>query len=244
MNYKTPGVIIKRLDFSEADRILTIFTERFGKVKAIARGVRKISSRLSGHLEPFMLVNLQLYEGKTFYTTTGSIIERDFPAIHSDLAKMADAFYIGELIDKFESEKQRSEKAFELLIKTLEALNSCSDPLVLRIFEVNILKIAGLWGDLFSCLHCREKLQPGENYWDGEEGGIICSKCQRLYHHGRPIANDTVKVFRLIESEGFGLLGRLNVPADVLNEIREILSIYLRHVLESDIRSERFIRDL
>jgi DNA repair protein RecO (recombination protein O) len=244
MNYKTRGIVIKRSDFSESDRILTIFTERFGKVKAIARGVRKVSSKLAGSLEPFMLLGLMLYEGKTFYTVTGVVIEAEYPKVHTVLKKMAGAFYIGELIDKFEEEKQKSEVVFQLIIEALGALNKYDSELVLRVFEVLILNTAGVWGDLSICLHCHRKLEPVENFWDGEEGGIICHSCQRTYHHGLAMSNDAIKVFRLIISDGFNIINRLKIPEEIKEELNDILSIYLRRVLESDIKSEKFIKEL
>src|SRR5450830_263530 len=114
-SFKTNGIVIKRMNFGEADRILTIMTERFGKVKAIARGVRKSTSRLGGHLEPFMVVEFQLYSGKTFYTITGAEIVSDLPNIHSDLKKMAKVFVVGELVDNFLHEHEKSERIYQIL---------------------------------------------------------------------------------------------------------------------------------
>lgn len=244
MNYKTLGVVVKRQDFSESDRILTIFTERFGKVKAIAKGVRKISSKLAGSLEPFMIINLILYEGKTFYTVTGSVIEKEFPDVHDDLKKMADAFYIGEMIDKFEEERQKSGEVFSLLCKTLEALNKHDEKIVLRIFEVLILKAGGYWGDLSTCIHCRNPLTPTINFWDGEEGGIICEICQKQFHHGLSISNDAIKVLRLIESDGFKIINRLRVKDEIFEELSRLLSLYTHRILESDLKSEKFQKEI
>ena len=84
---KASGIIIKRSNFAEADRILTILTDRLGKIKAIAKGVRKTRSHLAGSLEPYMLVDLQLHEGKTFYIVTGAEIMEEYQNIHSDSIK-------------------------------------------------------------------------------------------------------------------------------------------------------------
>lgn len=244
MNQKTLGVIIKRQDFSESDRILTIFTQRLGKVKAIAKGVRKISSKLAGSLEPFMLLDLMLYEGKTFYTVTGSVIEREYPNVHSNLKKMADAFYIGEVTDKFEKEKQKSEEVFSLLDSTLKVLDENDEEIILRIFDVQILKAGGYWGDLASCIHCRKMLELKENFWDGEEGGIICGPCQKQFHHGLFISNDAIKILRLIELEGFKVANRLKISNQISEELSCLLSLYIRRILESEIKSEKFQKEI
>lgn len=244
MNYKTNGIVIKRQDFSEADRILTIFTERFGKVKAIARGVRKITARLAGSLEPFMLVDLQLQEGKTFYIITGASIINNFHQIHSNLRKMADAFYIGELIDKFESEHQKSEQVFKTLVDSLRVLDgSKKNNLILRAFEVRLLHLAGYLGDLNECLHCKKKIIPGNNNWDGEEGGLICANCQKEFHHGRAVSDNLIKLLKLFAKGDLKLA--INIKTNFeLEEAVAILSPYLRNVLESDIKSERFLQNV
>ncbi len=261
MILKTAGIVIRRQNFSEADRILTIFTERFGKVKAIAKGVRKIKSHLAGSLEPFVLSDLQLHEGKTFYTVTGAAVKNGFPVLHEDLRKMAGAFYVGELVDKFEKEGQKSERVFELLARMLEVVDRddyrqdqgtvpsggqspLSSSLILRIFEVQLLKESGFWGDLSICLHCKKKLQPAENYWDGEEGGIICGRCQGQFHHGRLVSNNLIKFFRLVEKEGFDLTGRFNFKRELAAEAESVLSGYIKGVLESDLKSRHFLHHL
>lgn len=245
MSSKTVGVIIKRQNFAEADRILTIFTEDLGKIKAIARGVRKISAKLAGSLEPFMLIEFQLYEGRTFYTVTGAIIREEFAGIHTDLKRTAEACYIGELIDKFEHEHQRSPAVFELLRETLQLLDQTFlRDLILPAFEVKLLKLAGLWGNLTICLHCRKRLELAKNYFDGEEGGVICNSCHLQFHHGYPISNDGIKLLRLLESCHLSDLERIKSSLELKRETVSILRTYLRRVLESNVRSESFLEEL
>ncbi|MFA5927385.1 MAG: DNA repair protein RecO [Patescibacteria group bacterium] len=244
MNQKTLGIVIKRQDFSEADRILTIFTERFGKVKAMARGVRKISARLAGSLEPFMLVDLQLYPGRTFFTVTGASIKSDFSLIQTDIRKIANAFYVGELVDRFEKEELKSSEVFSLLVQSLQSLATTEDPLVLRVFEIGLLKQAGFWPELSHCRHCHVQLKPGNNFWDGLEGGIICSECQRLFRHGYAVSDNLIKFFRIIEEKGFGLIGHLNVESSLADEAAVLLSAYIRDILESNVKSERFLQNV
>ena len=110
------------MNYGEADRILTILTEKQGKIKAIAKGSRKILSKLAGALEPFCLVNFIFHEGKSFYIVTSAVVEKRFEKIHTDIDKTAKAFYIGELIDRALEEKQNHPEIFELFVKYLTAL--------------------------------------------------------------------------------------------------------------------------
>ena len=122
MNIKTSGIIIKRMNYGEADRILAILTSDHGKIKAIAKGSRKILSKLGGSLEPFCLVDFIFHEGKSFYIVTSAVVIKHFEKIHTDIDKTSKAFYIGELLDKFLEEKQNHPEVFELFAKCLEEL--------------------------------------------------------------------------------------------------------------------------
>lgn len=242
MNYKTKGIVLKRMNFGEADRILTVVTERFGKIKAIARGVRKGKSKLAGHLEPFMLLDLQLHEGKTFYTVTGSEIELGFSSVHTELKKTSQAFYLAELVDKFLPEHQKSDEIFYLFEKALEYLNGNKKNLLLRIFELKIIEASGFHPELYECVHCKEKLAPGKNFWDAVEGGVVCTDCHERMHHGKPISDDLIKLFRLIKKSDFSVLERLSISEALESEAEDILNSYIQSVLEREIKSASFMK--
>lgn len=241
-SFKTQGIVLKRMNFGEADRILTILTERFGKIKAIARGVRKGKSKLAGHLEPFMFLDLQLHEGKTFYTVTGSVIGAEFSSIHSDLKKTSQAFYLAELVDKFMPEHQKTDEVFNLFSKALGYLDKNERGFLLRIFELKIIEASGFHPELYECVHCKNKLIEGENFWDAVEGGVVCGNCQAKTHHGREISNQLIKLFRLIEKSDFSILERLNIAKSLENEAENILSAYIESVLEKDVKSRGFMK--
>jgi len=242
MNIRTSGVVLKRMNFGEADRILTIFTERFGKIKAIARGVRKGRSKLAGHLEPFMLLDLQLHEGKTFYIVTGSEIKSDFSEIHTELKKTSQAFYLAELIDKFLPEHQRSDEAFNLFYRAIKYLDENEKGLFLRIFELKIIEVSGFHPELYECVHCKNKLQEESNFWDAVEGGVLCGECQKKFHHGKKISNQLIKLLRLIEKSDFSILERLKISKEVEGEAEEILSAYIASILERELKSKGFMK--
>jgi DNA repair protein RecO (recombination protein O) len=242
MNYKTQGIVLKRMNFGEADRILTILTERFGKIKAIAKGVRRGKSKLAGYLEPFMLVDLQLHEGKTFYIVTGATIASDFSEIHTELKKTSQAFYLAELIDKFLPEHQKSEEVFCLFCESLKYLNENEKSLFLRIFELKIVEASGFHPELYECVHCKNKLEEKSNFWDAIEGGVICGECQKKFQHGKSISNELIKLLRLIEQNGFSILQKLKIPSALGAEAEDVLSGYIQSVLEKELKSKGFMK--
>lgn len=240
-SFKTQGIVIKRMNYGEADRILTILTERFGKVKAIAKGVRKTKSRLAGSLEPFMLLDLQLYEGKTFYIVTGSIIEKEFVEIHNNLQKTSQAFYVGEIIDKIILEGQKVNMTFEIFTEALEEIEQSGNEFLLRIFELKIIEASGFKPELYQCIHCKEKITPVDNFWDSVEGGLICRSCQQKFLHGKKISDDLIKILRLIDNRQYQILNKIKPKKELEKEAETVLSEYIKSILERDLKSKSFL---
>lgn len=119
--YKAEGIILKRKNVGEADRILTIFTKEYGKVRAIAKGVRKMTSRRAPHLEIFMRVGVILHAGKSLESISEVTPIEIYEDIRSDLARISMAYYLCELVDSLLPERQEHRDVFMLLTEALEA---------------------------------------------------------------------------------------------------------------------------
>jgi len=163
--YSDHAIILKRIDFDEAKRIITLFTRNHGKVSAIAPGVRKVTSRKGSHLELFNHSQVFLAKGKNLDIITEAETIDFFENIRNDLEKIGQAYYIVELIDSLLPEQQRNDKVFDLTLAILKKLNKVdtrqpdnqnysedSQPLaetrqLLRDFEVNLLKLLGYWSN-------------------------------------------------------------------------------------------------
>ncbi|MCX6812007.1 MAG: DNA repair protein RecO [Candidatus Berkelbacteria bacterium] len=241
MQIKTSGIIIKRMNFGEADRILTVLTHDHGKVKAIARGSRKILAKLGGSLEPFCLVDFIFHEGKSFYVVTSAVVINHFEKIHTDIDKIAKAFYIGELLDKSLEDHQNHPEVYELFKKYLENLEGADDPILIPVFSAKILESLGFKPEVFECLHCRQKLSLAQNFWDDIEGGVICQSCHDKFGHGRKIENDLIKILRLIFSPTFAVGSKINISEKYKNQTAEILENYVEVILERELKSKKFL---
>lgn len=146
-HFRTEGVILKRSNFGETDKIITVFTKDDGKIKALARGIRKINSRRAPYLELFNQVVLFLYKGRNFDIITDVKIIKGFNGIRKDLQKTALAFYIGELVDKLTVEGQKSRWVYELLISCYNDLNHCNKDVkeLAKRFAVRLFEELGFW---------------------------------------------------------------------------------------------------
>ncbi|HLW02820.1 MAG TPA: DNA repair protein RecO [Ktedonobacterales bacterium] len=121
--YTTDALIIKRMDYGEADRILTLFTPGRGKIKAIAKGARRTTSRIAGHVELFTRSQLQLSTGRDLEIITQGESREQFPHLRTELWHATTAYYLAELIDKFTEEHNEYEDLYTLLIATLRRLD-------------------------------------------------------------------------------------------------------------------------
>lgn len=141
--YKTEGIILKRANFGEADRILTIYTKHYGKIRALAKGVRKVTSRKGGNVEAFNHVSLFLAQGKNLDIVSEAQVINSFKSWRKDLLKVGLAFYFCELVDKLTPDGQANQAVFELLRGSLAQIGKGRASELVRRFEEDLLEELG-----------------------------------------------------------------------------------------------------
>lgn len=145
--YKTEGIIIKRKNFGEADRFITIMTKEYGKLRVIAKGVRKITSRRSGHLEVFCQAKFTLYQGKTFDSISEVVGINRYRFPREQLPKISFAYYLCELIDVLLPDKQEHEDAYQLLETAFVNITLCKSDKdcdeCVSMFALDLLRVLG-----------------------------------------------------------------------------------------------------
>ena len=179
--YKTEGIVLRSMDLGEADRVLTVLTPRLGKLRVIAKGIRRPRSRLGGGLEPFSDVHLVLAVGRTFDVVTQASLEDPHLGLRDDLHSTAAAWYVVELADRFCEGSAESHQAFELLAQALAALDAApeavSREVVARWFELHLLEAMGFRPELGQCLDCGAEIEPDGNAYSPVAGGVIGPEC-------------------------------------------------------------------
>lgn len=143
LGFKTEGIILKRRDFGEADRILTVFSLHRGKITVLAKGVRRITSRRAGNVELLNRVVMYLHPGKNFLILTEAIALDTFPKLKDDLTLSTYAFHILELTDKLTAENQENRILYEHLVSVLQRLSRNPRQILVRAFEAKILSNLG-----------------------------------------------------------------------------------------------------
>jgi len=140
----TEGIILKRKNFGEADRVITILTARYGKISVIARGVRRITSRRAGNVELLNRVRLHLFKGKGYTLTEAESIET-FSTVKENLTLVTSAFHVIEMIDRLTVEEQMNQSLYDLTVSSLQLLERNPRQIFLRAFEVKVLTLLGFW---------------------------------------------------------------------------------------------------
>jgi DNA repair protein RecO (recombination protein O) len=245
--YKTKGIIIKRVNYKEADKILTIFTPNMGKISALAKGVRKTTSKLGGHLELFGSVNLILAEGKGFDIVTSVEKNCHFKNLCFDLDKASHAYYVCELVDKFTHENFKDTRLYDLLFLTLDAVNceialNKKLDLILSSFKIKLLHILGFLPDLKKCVKCGKK--DRENYFSSFLGGLICKDCFDVDRESLKISFECLKVLNFLELNNFENIKRLKIERKLSLEIEKVLDQFIRFNLERECKAKKLLNDV
>lgn len=246
-SHKTTGIILKRTDLGEADRLLTIFSFDQGKIRASVRGAKKPLSKLAGHLEPAFMTNFQLSEGRNFYVVTGAELRYAYPDIRTDLAKTGLAYYLLETVDSLTQEGEEHRTLFELLKDALLLVETTEDEarqrLILPIFTLKALVNLGFLPELAHCVECNEVLTPENNAFSARYGGILCKNCQKLDYSAIKLDADTIKLMRLFLEQPMESVLRVSIAHKVQNELDRTMESYLQYHSERDMKSASFMKD-
>jgi DNA repair protein RecO (recombination protein O) len=243
--YKAEAVVLKHADFGEADRILTLYTPYLGKLRAIAKGVRKPTSKLGGHIELLTHCSLMLASGRNLDIVTQGETINSFLPIRRDLWLTSCAIYLAELTDAFTAEHVENQPLFKLL---LDALNWLSEgnkvELALHYFELQLLGYVGYRPQLQECLNCKSPLKPQMNFFSASGGGVLCPACANTEPVKRAISPNALKVLRFLQDNEPTAARRLKLNANLSQELEGLLRQYIRYLLERELKSTEFLERL
>ncbi|OQY92572.1 MAG: DNA repair protein RecO [Anaerolineae bacterium UTCFX2] len=242
---KLEGVVLRHSDWGEADRLIWLFTLELGKIRAVAKGVRKIRSRKAGHLEPFTRTSLLLAKGRDILLITQADTLDGFLTLREDLAGTTYASYIVELLDRFTYEEGENRALYRLLVESLRRLADEQDrDLVARYYELRLLDLVGFRPELFRCLGCGEEIQPQDQYFSAAEGGALCPRCGSGASGAQPISKDALKYMRHFQRSSFADAKKARMTTEVQRELENILQYYLTYLLEQRLNTPAFLRRL
>jgi len=240
--YKTEAVILRQRKFGEADRILTLLTPAFGKIEGKARGVRKTTSRMSGHLQPLNRCMLQLAQGRMTDVIAGCETLESFHRLREDLDRLSESLYVAELTDRMLPERVPNYPSYRLLLDTLRRLEQGDGgEIALRYFEIRLLDQSGFRPELEQCVGCAKRIEAESHFFSPRAGGVTCPACAPDSEGARSLTLNGLKVLRQLQREPYNENARLRLDAPLALELERHLRSYVVCVLERDVKSAAFI---
>jgi DNA repair protein RecO (recombination protein O) len=231
--YREQGVVLRTMRLGEADRIVTLLTPGRGKVRAVAKGVRKTKSRFGGRLEPLNHVALLLYEGRELDVITQADTIEQFRLVREDLDRLAKATSLLEAADQVAQERQPSSRLYTMVLGALRALSAADSPLLVPAFFLKLLSLEGFHPLLDGCAGCGSSAELVA--FDVGEGGALCRACAGRVN-ALAVTPDALALVRRIL--GGDLSAVLREPAGrATAEVDRLATRALEHHLERRLRS-------
>nr|MBN1229545.1 DNA repair protein RecO [Anaerolineae bacterium] len=236
---------MRRLNLGEADRILTVYSRDYGKIKVLAKGVRKPSSRKAGHVELFALVDMLIARGQSLDVLSQVDLIEPYLPLRSTLVHTTYAAHFIELLDAFTEDEDPSPPMFHLANRGLLWLTVTGDlRRTARYFELAFLDLAGYRPELFRCAVCQTTIKPQDQFYSPLAGGVICPVCAGKVARVRPISLKTLKVLRYMQTRDFDLVEQVGLGHTTHVECERLLHDTLVYYLERRLRSAAFLNRL
>jgi DNA repair protein RecO (recombination protein O) len=247
MLYRTEGIVLKSTEYKDADKIVTIYTKSYGKIQAIAKGVRKTKSKFGSSLEVLTCVVLLIYKGRNIDIISQTEILESFFLSSKEITKFAFAVNCAEVINKLTEEREVNIGLFLLLKEVLHYLKETKDPKLLNIsFKWKVLQILGYKPSLYRCCRCNKIIDDEkEIYFQINEGGIVCNDCllkdKSSYIR---VSEYFIKLVRRILITNLPIISRATIPNKRMKELERITNLYLAYHSEKYFKTEGFLKSL
>ena len=239
------AVVLRHSDWGEADRLLSLFTREAGKLRAVAKGARKIRSRKAGHLEPFTRARLMLAHGRDFWIVTQAETVDAYLPLREDLLRTAYGSYVLELIDRLTYDEGENRALYALLVDTLGRVSAQEDPfLAVRCYEIRMLDLTGFRPNLFECVSGGETIRAEDQFFDAQQGGVICPRCASKFPGAIEISMETLKFLRHLQRSSFAEAMRANPGPKERGQMEAVLRYYLTYLLERRMNSPEFLEEI
>lgn len=212
---KTEGIILKRKNFGEADRILTVFSLQKGKISVLAKGVRRIISRRAPNVELINNVKIYLYHGRGMPILVEAESLNTYQNLKEDLTLSTYAFHIIELVDKLTAENQENPNLYQNLVEVLQRLSKNPRQIFIRAFEVKILSVLG-----------------------------FINFNSKTYISTLGVSAQSEKILQDLQFSSWDEIEKISLNEKTALELERVLRYHLERVIESSLKSRKFLKKI
>jgi DNA repair protein RecO (recombination protein O) len=231
MLYYALGFVLKAEDYRENDKLVDIYTDRFGKIEVIVRGAKRVISKLAGKCQPFILLYLTVSPGHFWWHLASLETSRGFYGIWQDLTKLKVGSKILMSVDSFVRPGKKDQRLFRLIFDAFAALDSTSSAkskIILICFLIKMVSLLGYQPNLETCLFCRENKVDKLGFFHLAKGGAICKNCQAKFGGGLPITQEALKFLSQALKDKFSFWSGVSLPKNgVVDEAEKIINQFI-----------------
>lgn len=209
------GFILKIEDFRENDKIASIYTDQFGKIKVLIRGAKRLTSKLAGQCQPFILLNLTISSGRFWWHLIGLETRQVFLNIWQERLKLEVGTKILIAVDDYLRPEKKDIKIFKLIFSALTVLNLISAEkarLILDSFLLKLIKLLGYQPNLKNCVFCQGKRHDQLKFFHLAKGGLTCATCQNKFGGAVPISWGAFKILSQMAEEKLAFWLKVSLP--------------------------------
>lgn len=235
------GIVVRAMDYGEGHRIISLYTERLGKISVMVRGAKKVNSRLSAAAQPFTYGEYGVFLGTSGMGTLNHADTLDsHQSLREDLYKSAYSAYLVEMVDRLAPEREPNRMLFEQLKAALAALADDKDAaIILPIMEMKMLALAGYLPQLDECVSCGN--EEGEMLLSVDQGGILCPRCRSKDPYAMKLTAKALRLLRLFQRVDLRRLGATEVSDETKAEIKKVMRAYMDNHMGTKWKSRHFL---
>ncbi|HUG14408.1 MAG TPA: DNA repair protein RecO [Thermomicrobiales bacterium] len=242
--YRVNAIVLRRRDLGETDRIVTVMTAERGKRRLVAKGSRRPSSRLAGHLEPFCATRLLVASARSLDIISQAETIESFGGLRLSETTIAVAGYLAELVDTLVPDDEANDALYELLFASYRLLSEGEDHrAVTFLHEMAMLRQLGYRPELTTCINCGASIEPVVNGLS-PDGGIVCDRCLSVRPDIAPLQLNSLKLLRAADRGDVDLVYSLRIADSVWTEVGVALSRYIARIAGKESPARRVIGEL
>jgi DNA repair protein RecO (recombination protein O) len=245
---ETEAIVLDSTDHGESDLILTLFSQEFGRLSAIAKGAKKSKKRFVNKLELFSFLHIT-YQQKT-NNSLAFLLEAELHTSFLNIRQNLELYGIASVIREFlliaVKEGEPDIRIFRLSLWALHHLDRKQPPkTVLTLFLIQFFDYVGYRPGLESCVNCHAQVARHDRYiFDPISGGVICSTCNPRLPRGLPLSHGTIKMLQSAQDQPLDRLHRLKISGSILKEALSLLHSYGQQLFQRDIVSWRLLQKM
>lgn len=246
-NIKTSGIVIRKVNVGEADRILTVLTRDRGKIRVVAKGVRRPKAKLAGFTDMFHYNDFVLAEGRNLDIVTSAVTVERFIKEGMELERIGLMYYLCELVNQLIEETAEVPGSFELLRETFNYIKNheVSSAITKSYFEMKMLLFLGFAPELHKCVGSGAELNGNDDLsFSVRCGGVLQGDARAKDDFARPISSNTLKFLRVLQQMPLEEVLKVKTSQDIVGQASGIASDFIEYVMEGRAKSLSVLGEL